>query len=105
MASSAPWGSNTPGPKTYGWESIFCLSTCAGGAQRDAGTSKPVGRRGVVASFIGFSLVQGQLLSWSTWQSSRQLHSTTSAVTITLEDRVSLFINPNLSNPLMESHS
>jgi hypothetical protein len=58
-----------------------------------------------VASFIGFSLVRGQLLSWSTWQSSRQLHSTTSAVTITLEDRVSLFINPNLSNPLMESHS
>src|SRR2546422_190637 len=56
MTSSAPWGSNTPGPKTYGCDSIFRRSVTLGWVQRDAGTLKPSGRSGVETSSIRTSL-------------------------------------------------
>src|SRR5487761_167403 len=47
MTSSAPKGSYTPGPKTYGLEARRRRRRPLGSSFRDAGTWKPSGSRGV----------------------------------------------------------
>src|SRR5437899_4446250 len=58
MTSSAPMGSYTPGPKTYGRVASRRRSRRLGSSLRDAGTLNPSGRRGVATSSIGWTPFQ-----------------------------------------------
>src|ERR1700680_1692540 len=55
MTSSAPKGSKTPGPKTYGLVASKRRNRRLGSSLRDAGTLNPSGSRGVETRSIGYS--------------------------------------------------
>src|ERR1051326_4141063 len=86
ITSSAPCGSKMPGANTYGCVSSFCRSTWLGEVHREAGTLKPSGRSGVVAS----SMVPPCAVGPASCDGPN--------------DRLNLFASSNLSKDLMGYH-